>query len=270
MISENLWRGRFAADSTLIGRTITLENNSLRVIGVVPERYHGANLNWGEPPQLWVPLAALPLLVPRLKQFDVFHQRDARWLVMLGRLKPGVTVAQAQSELRLVAANLATAEPATNRDITVAAVSASRSKFWPAYRTSVTESLAMVGFVSGLLLLLACANVANLLLERSLGRRREMGLRIALGAGRGRLTRQLMAENVLLVVIGFPLALLIIQGLDAALRVFPGRLWAPAGTRPAHGKPRFTFRISAVSSHRLPVRPRAGPYRPANRMSHRP
>jgi len=227
MLSEQLWRRRFGADKNLVGKTLSLEGRPLTVIGIVPERYRGVNLNWGDPPQAWIPLSTLPQVLPRFKQKDIFHRRSARWMVMFGRLKQGVTVSQAEVELQLIAANLAQAEPATNRDITVRAFSAARSKFWPAYRTSVTQLLMMFSASAGLLLLLACANVSNLLLERAIGRRREMAVRIALGAGRGCLLRQLMAENFWLLVGSFAAALLIAAALDGVLSRFPTAFGIP-------------------------------------------
>jgi predicted permease len=227
MLSEELWRQRFGADKKLIGKTIALEGSPLTVIGIVPARYRGVNLNWGDPPQAWMPLGAVPQVLPRFKKTDIFHLRSARWLVMFGRLRTGVTVSQAEADLRLIAGNLAKAEPATNRDITISAFSASRSKFWPAYRSSITQLLVMFGASAGLLLLLSCANVSNLLLERAVARRREMAIRIALGGGRGCLIRQLMAENFLLVIGGFAAALLIAFGLDRVLSQFPTAFGIP-------------------------------------------
>jgi len=225
MLGEELWRNRFGGDSNLIGKTITLEGSPVTVVGIVPQRYRGANLNWGDPPQAWIPFGALPVVLPRLK--NIFHLRSARWLVLLGRLKQGVTVSQAEAELRFIAANLAQADPATNRDVTVAAFSASRSKFWPAYRNSVAQSLAVFSVGAGFLLLLACANVSNLLLERAFARRREMAIRTALGAGRGWLVRQLMAENLVMVIGSFALALLIAFIFDGVLSRFPRAFGIP-------------------------------------------
>lgn len=225
MLGEELWRHRFGGDLNLIGKTVTLEGSPVTVIGIVPKRYRGANLNWGDPPQAWIPFGAVQLLMPRVK--NILHLRSARFLVLLGRLKRGVTVQQAEAELRLIAANLAQAEPATNRNITATAFRAARSKFWPAYRNSVTQSLLVFGSGAGFLLLLACANVSNLLLERALARRREMAIRTALGAGRGWLVRQLTAENLVMAAGSFAVALLIAFVFDGVLSRFPQAFGLP-------------------------------------------
>jgi len=227
MLSEDLWSSRFGGQPSLLGKTIALENSPFLVIGIVPRSYRGTNLNWGDPPQAWIPLSAIPVVLPRFREFDIFHRRSARWMVMLGRLRQGVSVSESQAELRTIAADLARTEPATNRNITIAAFSASRSKFWPAYRASITQLLTVFAAGAGLVFLLACTNVSNLLLEHALGRRREMATRIALGAARGRLVRQLMAENSLLVVASFSVALLVAYGLDKMLSRFPNAFGIP-------------------------------------------
>ncbi len=246
MLSEELWRQRFGADDSLIGKTITLEGSPLTVIGVVPARYRGVNLNWGDPPQAWIPFSAVPLLLPRFKQMDIFHRRSARWIVMFGRLRPSSSVAQAEADLRVIAGNLAQAEPATNRDVTVAAFSAARSKFWPAYRSSVTQLLVAFSASAALLLLLACANVSNLLLERAVARRREMAIRIALGARRASLIRQLLSESFLLVIGSFSGALLIAVALARAVSGFPGAFGLPLALHPSIGSRVLLF-CSAAS-----------------------
>lgn len=250
MIGEELWNERFQRDPRLIGKTIVLEDHPFTVAGIVPKRYRGTNLNWSAPPQVWILLRTAPLVLPRLKTLDILHRRAMRWLLTIGRLKPGATAEQAQAELRILAADLARAEPATNRDITSAAFPASRAKFWPAYRTAVTESLAVFAGAAALVLILACANVSNLLLERGLGRRREIAIRLSVGASRSRIIRQLLAENLLLILLSFLAALLVASGLQSMLLQFPNAFGIPLSLG-LTGEPRvlgFCFSISLVTT----------------------
>jgi predicted permease len=221
MISETLWRARYGGDPGVVGKAIALAEQTFFVVGIVPARYRGANLNWSDPPQVWIPLSSSPLAVPQFRQADIFNQRSMRWLLVLGRLKNGVPVAAAQAELRLVAGELGQSEPAADRDVTVAAFPVSRAKFWPGFRAPVTQFMAVLGGAAGLVLLLACANVSNLLLERAFSRRREFAIRLALGASRGRLIGQLLAENLVLAAPGFLLALPVAWGLGRVLLRFP-------------------------------------------------
>ncbi|MBZ5584537.1 MAG: ABC transporter permease [Acidobacteriia bacterium] len=223
MIGESLWRRRFGRDPALPGRAVTIEGRPFTIAGVVPERYRGVNLNWNEPPEIWIPLHASALVVPGFQAADIFRRR-LPWLVLTGRLRPGVTAGRAEAELAAVAAAMAQEQPATNRDLTVKAFPLSRSKFWPSYRDSLTRSLAVFAAAAGLVLLMACANISNLLLQRGLERRREFAIRLAVGAGRGALARQLMVENLLLAIPGFGCALLVAPGLERLLLRFPGAL----------------------------------------------
>ena len=215
LLSERLWREHFGKDPGVLGATVRIERQPFTVIGVIPESYLGTNLNWSEPPEVWIPMRAIAIPVPRLEQMKIFGMRQARWLVMLGRRKPGVSIEQAQAELTNLAANIASADPA-NSDVTAVAFEASRSKFWPAFRERVTLALGVFGIAALLVLLLACANISNLLLERTLARRREIAIRTALGAGRARLIRQLLVEGMLLVTPGL-LGALWISGVLAKL-----------------------------------------------------
>jgi predicted permease len=212
MLGENLWRRRFQADAGLIGRTIYLEDHPFVVAGIVPRAFHGPNMNWGDPPEIWMPLAATPLLLPSFRIIDILHQRAADWLLVIGRLRAGVSTAQAQAELRTLRGD---------PDIALAVFPASNAKFWPAYRDSIGNWLAIFGCAAGLVLLLACANLSNLLLDRGLARRREFAIRLALGAPRGRIVRQLMTENLLLAVPGFGVSLLVAEALQKVLLGFP-------------------------------------------------
>lgn len=221
MLSERFWRENFGADPKVVGSTIRIEREPFTIVGIVPARYTGANLSWSEPPAIWIPLQSLAIAVPRFGRLGGL--RSARWLVILGRRKPGISIEQAQAELQSLAVNIAAAEP-SNKNITVMAIEASRSKFWPAFREKVSLSLAVFGIAAALMLLLACANISNLLLARALSRRREIGVRIALGAARARLIRQMLIECFLVAVPGFLGALLVSSVIGRLLSRFPSAI----------------------------------------------
>jgi putative ABC transport system permease protein len=169
---------------------------------------------------VWIPLHACALVEPGFAAADIFHRR-LPWLVITGRLKPSASLAQAEAELKTIADGIARDQPATNRDLSVRTFDLSRSKFWPAYRDSLRRSLTLFAGAAALVLLLSCANVSNLLLQRALRRQREFAIRLAIGAGRLGLVRQLMAESLLLAIPGLACALLIARGLEAILLSFP-------------------------------------------------
>lgn len=227
MISEDLWRSRFQSDAALVGKSIRIEGQPFTVAGIVPRRLGGLNLNWATPPQIWIPLHTTLLAIPRLAAVRIFDNRSMLWLVITGRLKPGATTTGAQAELETIAAGLAQTDPSANRDFTARVFPLSRSKFWPAYRASIANSLAVFAVACGLVLLLACANVSNLLLERARNRRREFAVRLALGASRSRLVRQLLTESLTLAAPGCAAALLVAQGLMKLLLRFPNALGLP-------------------------------------------
>ncbi len=222
-IGERFWRQRFAGDPAVLGKTIAIEDRRFTIVGIVPQRFRGTNLNWNQPPEIWIPLHASALVVPGFQAADIFHRR-LPWLVITGRLRPALTVAQGEAELATIAADIAREQPSTNRDLTARVFSLSRSKFWPAYRDSLTRSLVVFEAAAGLVLLLACANISNLLLQRALKRRREFAVRLAMGAGSAGLVRQLMIESLMLAIVGLGGALLVAQGLEQVLRHFPGAL----------------------------------------------
>ena len=224
MIGETFWRERFQSDPAILGKPIDIEDRLFRIVGIVPSRYTGINLNWDETPQIWIAIHATPLVVPGFGAADVFHHRSMQFVPVAGRLRPGVSPGRAEAELKTIAAALAQSDPATNRDLTAVVFDLSRSKFWPSYRGTVTLSLLVLAAAAGLVLLLGCANISNLLLQRALGRRREFAIRLALGAGRARLVRQLIAESLLLILPSFVFALIVAQALGKVLLQFPGAL----------------------------------------------
>jgi predicted permease len=199
VISHAFWQRRFNADPTIVGRRVQLNGVDATIIGVAPAGFGGVRV--GVAFDLWLPVT-LQAQVERAE--DRARNRGDRWLQGFARLKPGVTVAQADAELNALALEISAANgesPAVG-----ATARLMRQQFFGSLLTPLFSALLVV---TGLVLLIACANVANLLLARASLRRREIGVRIALGAGRWRIVRQLLTESLLLSLLGGVCGLLV-------------------------------------------------------------
>jgi len=207
VLSHELWQRRFGGDSSLIGRTLTLDNEVYTVIGIMPPGFSFPS----QETELWVPMAF---------NASELNNRAAHFLSAMGRLKPGATLAQAQEQMDLIAGRLEQAYPATNTGVGVRLVSLSESMVANS-RLVLIILLGAVGFV----LLIACTNVANLLLARAAVRERELAIRAALGAGRLRLVRQLFTESVSLALLAGVMGTLLALWGIALLKTFnPGTI----------------------------------------------
>ena len=208
VMSETLWRARFGADPAIVGKTITLEQHAVTVAGIVPAYFHPSVPDSAA--QLWVPLRQDGVFS------DMHGRRAGHYLAVLGRLKPGVTAAQARSEMAALQDRLAEQYPNENKGWGIRVVSL-QADMAGNVRAALLVLLGAVGFV----FLIACANVASLQLARAASRRKEIAIRVALGAGRQRLLRQFLTESVLLSFIGGAVGLVLayeaLQGLIAWL-----------------------------------------------------
>lgn len=184
ILSYGLWQTRFGADPNVVGQTAILDGVSHTVIGVMPKgvTYPGAT-------ELWT-----PLVIPR----ESANNRANRFLRILARLRPGVTQQQAVADMKAIAGQLAREHPETNKDVDAANLISLRQTISGDIRSPLLLLMGAVGFV----LLIACANVANLLLVRGVGRRGEIAIRTAIGAARHRLLRQFLTESLLLAGMG--------------------------------------------------------------------
>jgi predicted permease len=202
VISEGVWERDFGRSPAVLGQTITVSQTPLTVVGVNPRGFTGAK-NAHESPDLFVPLSMQPVVDPKGKKGSLLDDNDLWWLNVVGRARPGISSAQAEAALNveLAAATRATITVKPGQTVPrLLLVDGSRGLNYAArmFQKPVTVLMTMTGFV----LLLACANIANLLLARGAQRQREMSVRLALGAGRGRVLRQLLTESLLLAGMG--------------------------------------------------------------------
>ncbi len=216
VLSYHLWQRRFAGDLNIVGQTVLLNNKPFVVIGVMGRDFEGIS---GESMRLWLPLMMRGEMLSGdrptpVGQQDWFAKRSFPWLDVYGRLKPGRTMAEAQAEAAVLLSQLARSWPEIDLKDSIHVMPAQRSR-----RSGFWQAVALTLGATGIVLLIACSNITNLLLARAAARQKEIGVRLCLGASRGRIIRQLLTESLLLAFSGGAVALLLARwSLDSLAR----------------------------------------------------
>jgi predicted permease len=221
LIAESFWRSHFGANPAAVGRTMRLDGQVFTVIGVAPGSFETQNVGWTGQPMIWIPMDAVGIVQPSFRANDLIGNRNARFALMLGRLRDGVTLREAQAQVDLVATKLAVEFPDTNDQVGATMFPAGRVKFFPAYLETVTRSVAAFVAASSLIFVLSACNLITLLSQRMAAGDRELAVRLSLGGSTARVARQLLLEGVLLAFPGFWLALALAWALQQGINRFP-------------------------------------------------
>ena len=215
VISYAAWQRRFGSDPNIVGQRIDLSSTPFTIVGVAPEGFTGLLKPYS--PEFWIPIGKHATL--RDGGAASLQNRQERNLDIVGRLKPGVTLEQAKANMTALARGLAEVYPDTNLNRGLLVIPANRIAVDPSLDKYVYIGSAFLMTLSGSVLLIACANLANLLLARGMARRREMAIRLSVGGSRRRLIRQLLTESVVLAVMGGAAGLLVAMWCAAFLNV---------------------------------------------------
>jgi predicted permease len=214
VLSHGFWVKEYGGDRGVVGRTITVNSLPFTIVGIAPEGFNGTDV--GVRPEIWTPMA----MNRQLRPLNWYEERRGLFVNTIGRLRPDATLAQAQSQMNTIALRLEQEYPNDNQGRGISLVPLAQATINPGARGGFIGATMLLMTIVGLVLLIACANVSNLLLARALSRRREIAIRLAIGASRGRLIRQLLTESVMLAAGGAVLGLLIAYWARQALLAF--------------------------------------------------
>jgi predicted permease len=249
VLSYAFWQRRYGGDASVIGRTIALNGHATEIIGVTPANFYGVEV--GRVFDLAVPICAEPVFEPERGALD---KRHFWWLAVMARLEPGVTIERASAQL-------AAASPSVFADTVPQNYTPQTAKDYQAFQLGAVPAgtgvsamrreyetpLWMLLSIAGLVLLIACGNLANLMLARASARQREIAVRLAIGASRGRLIRQLLAESALMAAVGAALGIVLAGRLERVLLSFFENTWLFLDLRPDWRVMAFTVAVAAIT-----------------------
>jgi len=210
VVSYSLWANKFGSDPHVVGRILTLNATPYTVIGVAPHGFKGT-FTFGNAEQVWIPVSMYPRLLAGFFK-DNFNDRRFLSTAMIGRLKDGVSLSEAEASLKTLASHLESAFPKDNASRSVALTPLADAAVGVNNRDQIVLAGGLMMGVVGLVLLIACVNLANLLLAQAARREKEIGLRAALGASQGRVMRQLLTESLVLAILSGVVGLVIAYG----------------------------------------------------------
>ncbi len=251
VLSYNAWQGQYAADPSIVGSTVFIQTKPFTVIGVTPPGFFGDRVT-DSPPDFWLPVQTEPYLHGAS---SFLHHQESHWLYLLGRVRPGTSIAALQTKISFTLRQWLYTRPVLTANGGAAIIPKMHVVLAPGgggiqnLQQQSGKGLKMLMILSSVVLLIACANIANLLLARGTSRRADIALRMALGAGRRRVMRQILTESVLLSVIGGLAGLAVAYaGSHAILALaFPDARYVPIGAGPSLPVLGFAFLVSLVT-----------------------
>ena len=223
ILGYRFWRDRLGRDPGVVGRKLILNDRPFMIVGVLPESFQSVVLDWGKAPNLWVPISSHAAF----RELPLTNYRS-HWMLVAGRVKQGVRLPQVQAESEALSVAFYETHPTpTESRFRPVAFATQEARFWPGLRSSVVNYASLLVGVGALTFLMGCFNTANLLLSRAEKRRRELGIQIAIGAGRLRLARALLLETVLLAICGAASGILLARLTPLLFERFPSAFGVP-------------------------------------------
>lgn len=246
VLSDAFWRRRFEGDRGVVGSTVRINGMPVSIVGVTPRGFVGVTFQ--APPDTWLPLSMIDAADPELAELEPLERRGLTWLAIVGRLASGATIAAAQAQMDVVSARRRREAPNESSNRTAKALPANDAAIQPSQRAEARRLSWLLLGVTGVVLLIACADAGGLLLARAERRRREVAIRAALGASRARIVRQSLTESLIIALGGAVLGLVLAMWLtDYVSSVAPPNLALPVQTSTPMLDPRMLVFASAAA-----------------------